>query len=113
MESLIYSLVFGLAIAPVGILLIMFLTREPALDAMAAFDLTGRLLLYRRLLVELNGYRYGPANRFQGDEHDVVQLLSEQSMETDNSIHSMIEYGRITCGGSLCRQAFAVPALVQ
>lgn len=55
------------------------------MDAMAAFDLFGRLLLYRRLLVELNGYRYGPANRFQGDEHDIDQLLSEQSMETDNS----------------------------
>jgi len=37
-----FSLVFGLVIASVGILLMMFLMREPALEAMAAFDLLER-----------------------------------------------------------------------
>jgi hypothetical protein len=37
----------------VGILLMMFLMREPALDAIAASDLLGRLLLYVKLKAEL------------------------------------------------------------
>lgn len=40
-DNLIFSLVFGLVMAPVGILLMMFLMREPALDAMVAIEPQG------------------------------------------------------------------------
>jgi hypothetical protein len=52
-DNLMFSLVFGLLIAPVGILWMMFLMRDPAFDAMAVFDLLGRLVMYGRLMAEL------------------------------------------------------------
>ena len=72
-NNLIFSLVFGLVMAPVGILLMMFLMREPALDAMAPRGLLGRLLFCM-------GDRWPswigidvdrPANRFLEDVHDI------------------------------------------
>lgn len=52
-DNLMFSLVFRLLIAPVGILWMMFLMRDPAFDAMAVFDLLGRLVMYGRLMAEL------------------------------------------------------------
>jgi hypothetical protein len=49
----------------------MFLMREPALDAIAAVDLLGILLLNSRLLAELVAYRHQSINSFRGDAHDI------------------------------------------
>lgn len=106
MDSLICSLVFGLVIAPAGVLFMMFRMREPALDAIAG-------LIYLGGYFCTNGYRYGSAIRFQEDEHDIDHMLSPQSMETDSIIGPMIDYGRITCVGSVCRQTIAMATHMQ
>jgi len=49
----------------------MFLMREPALDAMAAFDLLERLLLYGRSVAELDGHRHELTNKDWGEVHDI------------------------------------------